>query len=286
MEVYIEYVIFDNFVMNYLILFFTKFTVKSKIRKLNMIVSTLFGVVSAVLMPLITINFLLLIPIKLCVGVIMVLILKKYENFRQFAIHFLLFITYTFVFGGFCYAIINLFNMSTTASGIMICGFEMPMGLIMILMAFYVYFLSKIIAYTRHHNENSSLYFDVTIKNDNKNYYLRGFVDSGNKLYDTESNKPIVVISFKTFCRLFSKAPIENYFLNKPEKLGLTDAHYINVDNVVGGGKMLVFKVDEIKIQHDKLIKKNNDYLVGISNKNFSSDFECLLHSEVLRGEK
>ena len=283
MEVYIEYVVFDNFVMNYLILFFTKFAIRSKIKKLNMFLSTIFGVGCAVVLPLVTLNIAVMIPAKICVGVLMVLMLKKYENFRQFSVHLLLFLTFTFVFGGFCYAVINLFNLPTTASGVLLLGFEVPMGLIMLLMAVYVYFLSKIILYSRHRNENDEFYYDVTIKLNGQNYYLRGFLDSGNKLTD-ETDTPIIVISFRTFCKLFTKVPLENYFLNKPDQLGLNDAHYIEVDNVVGGGKMLVFRGDEIKIQHDKYVKNNNNFLIGISNKNFSSEFECLLHNKLVKG--
>ena len=282
MEIYIEYVLLDNFIINYLILFFTKFLAQSKVKKINLLVSNVFGVVSAVLLPLVTLNIVFMLPLKTLIGVIMVLMLKKYNNFKQFLAHLLIFFTFTFVFGGLCYALINVFDLNTTASGVLINGYEIPMGIIMLLVSIYVYFLIKLVQFVRHKNEFAGYYYDVTIKLDNKKYYLRGYLDSGNKLYD--DGLPVVVVSFKTFCKLFSKLPIENYFLQKTEKLGLKNAHYITVNNVVGKGKMLVFSVDELVIQNSSTKKFNSNMLIGISNKTFSTEYDCLLHSECLKG--
>lgn len=284
MEVYIEYVIIDNFIINYLILFFTAFTIGTKIKKINMFISTMFGVICSVIYPLFTLNALMVLPLKIAIGILMILMLKKYSNFKQFLIHILLFFTFTFVFGGLCFAVLNILNLKTSTSGILINGYEIPLGVIVLLLAIYIYYLIKLIQYVRHKNNNINFYFDVILKIDNKNHLLRGYLDSGNKLYDNQSNLPVVVISFKTFCKLFSKISLENYFLNKPEDLGLKNAHYINVDNVVGAGKMLVFSVDEIIVENNQSKKTNKNFLLGVSEKSFSSEFECLLHSELLKG--
>ncbi len=284
MEVYIEYVIFDNLIMDYLILFFTKFTLSSKVKKINLICSTMLGVVGAVLMPLITISIYLMLLLKLLLGLAMVLLLKKYKNFREFLTHLLLFFTYTFVFGGLCYAVLNMFNLPVSNSGLIINGFEVPMGLFMLLIAGYVYLLIKLVGYLRHKNEYINYYFDVEIKTCGNSYFVRGYLDSGNKLYDEQTHLPVVVISFKTFCKLFKKVPLQNYLLKRTENLGLKNAHYISVNNVVGTNDMLVFEVDEIKISNHSFNKNNNKILLGVSQKDFGSEFECLLHSEFLKG--
>ncbi len=284
MEVYIEYVIFDNLIMDYLILFFTKLILNSKIKTKNMLISTLLGVVCAVFMPLVSINFYIMILLKLLLGMAMVIILKKYNNIREFLTHLLLFFTFTFVFGGLCFAVSNMLNVPVSGGGLLINGYEIPMGIFMLLLAVYVYFMVKLVQYIRHKNKYINYYFDVEIKIDGKSHFLRGYLDSGNKLYDNQTQLPVVVISFKSFCGMFKNMQLQNYLLEKTDAMGLKGAHYLNVNNVMCGGKMLVFEVDAINISNNSLNRKNEKVLLGVSERGFGSEYECLLHSEFLKG--
>ena len=78
MEIYIEYVLIDNLVINALILLCTKKTLKLKTSWLRLGLSSLLGTVVAVMLPLINISSIFLILIKIGLGVLMVLILSRF----------------------------------------------------------------------------------------------------------------------------------------------------------------------------------------------------------------
>ena len=171
MEVYIEYVIIDNFVIDYLILFFTKSILNSKIRKLNMFISVVFGVVSAVILPLFSIKIIYLICVKIMIGLIMVIILKKYANFREFLITCIVLFSITFLFAGVCYGINEMLGIKTTGGQIMINGFEFPVSTFVLFAGVYLYLLLQLIIYLRNRNKLTNFYFDVKIKQNEKFYY-------------------------------------------------------------------------------------------------------------------
>ena len=78
MEIYIEYVLIDNFVINYLILLLVKKTMKLKTSIFRMVLSSGIGTIVAVLMPLFSVSNWLFILIKLLLGVSMILILSRF----------------------------------------------------------------------------------------------------------------------------------------------------------------------------------------------------------------
>ena len=112
-------------------------------KTLNKLVSTLFGVVSAVFVPLWTVDVGVLFTAKVLVGIIMVLLLKKYDSFRHWFSMLLMFFTFTFVFGGLCYGILSILGIQTNGSSLLINGFEFPMSLFVLLSSVYIFLLVK-----------------------------------------------------------------------------------------------------------------------------------------------
>ena len=95
MEIYIEYVLIDNLVINYLILLLVKKTMKLKTNKLKMILSSLLGAVVAIILPLFDLPGLISVIVKIALGVIMLLTLTRFYKFKEFVFSFLLFLGYT-----------------------------------------------------------------------------------------------------------------------------------------------------------------------------------------------
>ena len=281
MEVYIEYVIIDNFIIDMLILLFTSLVLGSKVGKLRLVLSTLIGVVGAIFMPFIYLPNIILFFIKLVLGVIMVVVLKNYLTFRDFFAHFMMFFTFTFVFGGLCYGICLLLGDSTL--GVLVNAYEFPMGLIVLVVATYLFLLWKLLIYVRHKNKNISLYYDVVLKMGEDRYYFRGYIDSGNSMYD--NGKPVVVISLSTFCKIFKQFPYQNLLLCKADNMPLKNARFVDCTTAGGESKMLVFDVEEIRYKNiDQKEISTANVSVGVSKRCFKSDFDCLLHSEFLKG--
>lgn len=273
MEVYIEYVIIDNFVIDYLIVYFTSMILNCKIKKVNKLISVVFGVVCAVILPLISIKIIYLFFVKVLVGLIMVAMLKKYANFREFLITCIVLFSITFLLAGVCYGTNEMFGINTTGGQVLINGFEFPVSVFVLFASIYIYLLIMLIKYLRNRNKLSNFYFDVKITQNNNKYFLRGYLDSGNKLFD--DSQPVVVIPLKVFVKIFKDYPIEKVALGEAPN----NPHYIYTHSVGEKNKILVLDLDEISIKNNEKSKVYTNVKLGISKASFSSDFDLLLHS-------
>jgi len=108
MEVYIEYVIIDSFIINWLLLWSAVKTMGLKFNWFLCLISSLFGTIVSCLVPLINFSGIALFIIKLILGLLMVLMCYKYKSFKQCIYTFMIFVSYTFLMGGACYAVIIL----------------------------------------------------------------------------------------------------------------------------------------------------------------------------------
>ena len=273
MEIYIEYLIIDNVVIDLLIIWFTGYVVGIKFNKANVCASVMVGVMSTIVLPLISIKTYYLIFAKICVGILMVITLKKYANFRQFLIVCIALFTMTFLCGGLCYGVMSLLNINASGSQVIINGYKFPISVFVVIASVYFYLTLKFIDYLKMRTKLSNFYFDVTIKQNNNNYYLRGYLDSGNKLTDGDS--PVVIIPFKQFVKIFKDYPVEKVPLGQAPN----NPHYINTYSVGDKNRLLVVDVEEVHIKNNEKNKAYTNVKLGISKVSFSSDFDLLLHS-------
>lgn len=275
MAIYIEYVIIDNLIMNMLILNLTNKMLKLNAKKFNIFLSAALGTIFAIFLPYIKLNTYLLFLIKMFFGLIMVVILKKVTNFKKLLATYVWFLGFTFILGGLCFGLLYMFNFKTSINGIIIGGFEIPVSLFLLLILFYVYLLSKSLHFIKRNNTVKNFTYNLVIKLNNQTYHLEGFLDSGNRLYD--NGKPLVILSKKVFDKILSSnlssLNLENDF---------KDAHYITVKSINGSKKILVINVDELFIFKNETIKSFKNTPVAISNTNFSGEFDCLLHTDLL----
>ena len=210
MEVYIEYVILDNFVIDYIILYLTLFSLKQKISHLNLILSSIIGTLFAVFMPFITLSSIALFFIKLGVGLIMILFISKKE-LKWITLNYFLFLSYTFLMGGLCFGLIYLLFGTISLNGIIMYQFQMPIGLIFLVLFIYFLFIKKLVA---HKRKFGTYTYAVEIYKEDKSMHLVGFLDTGNQMYDKSGN-PILIISQKTFMKAYSSISYLKILNNK-----------------------------------------------------------------------
>lgn len=279
MVVYVEYAIIDNIILDALIIYLVAISLHTKFNKLNVTLSLVQGVTYAIITPFITASVFFTAIIKVVFSLLIVLSLNKYKNIKQYIVTYMLFLSFTFVLGGVCYALLNMFKIPYNQNGILLNGYALPISIFVFIAFVYVFVFIKFLKNYLKHKQTRCSTYDVTITIDGKKYYIRGFLDSGNRLYD--DNNPIVVISFACFCKIFKNFPFEKIMLDRVSGVDLKNAHYINVATATSSAKMLVFNCDSIQICHDDINIKKTNVAMGVSKKNFSQ-FECLLHEGLL----
>lgn len=286
MEVYIEYVILDNLIINYVLLKLTSFTLKLNSKNLCCFLSSGLGTICAVLIPFFNLNLfgvyanLVLFLLKMLLGVVMVLIIKKPNNIINLLTTFLLFLTYTFVMGGMCFGLMYLLNLETTFSGVLLYGFEIPVSLFLLLGLMYLKILFSLIRIVKNKVNYSNFYYDVKFISNHKTVYVSGFLDSGNQV--KVDDKAVLIINYKTLLKLYPNLSLQNLLVGKLNETGLTSATMVNITTANGKSKMLTFVLDEVQIIDNKntvtTLKKQK---IGLAKTNFLGKFDCLLSPEL-----
>ena len=108
MNVYVEYAVIDNFVMDYLILRLTVVGVSDKSSIKKRVLSSLIGTVFAVYLPILSLSVAAEIFLKILTALLMVFFVAEYESVKVYVKRLILFFIYTVVFGGAVYAFSGL----------------------------------------------------------------------------------------------------------------------------------------------------------------------------------
>jgi len=286
MEIYIEYVIIDNLVINTLILLCTKATLKLKTNFLRIFLSSAIGTVFACVFPLFHLSQFALFPLKIALGVIMVLVLTKYVRFKDFCLAMLLFVLYTLLLGGACMATLLLFG--TSIESLAAGGYDsaLPVGVILLIVSLYVAIIISLAKYLNKRRDISPFIREVRLLISGKELSFNAFIDSGNKLVDKKTGLPIIVISISLLERYFSSEDISALMLGAPMKncpfKGIHSTAYSTISGE--SKKLVVFEADNLCIKREEGEYITNKFMVGVTYKRFNDavKYDMLLNPAVL----
>jgi len=128
MQLYIEYVILDNCVIDYMILKLIDISTGQKIKKLNKVLVCGLGTIFAVFMPFLHDQKLALFFYRIFTSLILVMCLKKYKKTTNFLTYYCLFFAYTFLLGGAMLGLIEWMGINYSMSGLYLYTFEFPLS--------------------------------------------------------------------------------------------------------------------------------------------------------------
>lgn len=280
MVIYVESVLIDNIVINWILLFLTAKILSCKSTKTRQFCASIFGAIMAIIFPLFMINNIVLIILKLLLGVVMILIAYKNQSFKEFIIAFILFLFLTAVMGGLCFMLCFLIYPNMEMSGGNFIYKGLPMGIVVLIVFVGFKLLYDLINFLEVKTKIKKFKYKTKITKDNSSHFFTGYLDSGNVLTDKQTLKPVIVISLATFKKinnLSSEQILKNTY-------HIENSRYININTATGSSKMLVFEVDEVVIESEESIVIKNAVL-GVSLKNFKSQFDCdlLLNLQVMK---
>jgi len=277
MNLYIEYVVLDNLVVDYFILRMISLFFKIKINKLNIIFFCLVGIVSAFFLPYIMHIKYLSLLYKFIISIIMVMVIRKFSNFKIFIKYYLTFLVSTFMMGGIIYAILMLFGIKYTSSSIVLYSFELPMSVLIIVSFLCFWFVKKVVKLLQYQLNVSNYLYSIKIEDGEHSAEGVGFYDTGNNvIIDGEG---VNIISINLFMKLYKDFPIEKIVFRNVSNKVLKNVEYINIEGLSNNEKYLSFVIDKICV--DK--KEFNNVRVAVTLKNFEN-FDCILHNNLIGG--
>ena len=278
MKVYIEYAIINNLAVDYLLLSATAKTLGKTAPPFRIAVAAILGTIFALFFPMMELKGVPSVIFKLLLGEVLVLIAMDFKSVGGFFAAYLLFLAYTFALGGAMIGIGYLAGAGTldfTAYPFSDnLNADIRFGAIILFGYLAVKLLARVFGTARKAAEISDYQREVGLFDGGESAKLKGIIDTGNRLYDGRSGKPVSVI-----CR-----DIANELILKGV-LKMRGAHYVKCSTVSGSGKILVFEIDRLVIYYGSKRNIIDNAMIGVSPEPVAEGADVILNCGLLAGE-
>lgn len=262
MVVFIEYVIIDNFFIDYLLLKTTLYIMNITTKKKRLTIASIIGATFSLLFPLISIANVISLAVKILVGLLMVLVSNKFTNVREYCVSVVVFLTLTFLTGGLIIGAFNILGINYS-SEISIALMILPVSITAKVTVSVIKYL-----YVKRHVQHYNYQVEITALG--KTVTAKAFLDTGNFLYDGFS--PVIVITKTLFITLLKNGDITGIKRQK-------------ITTVNGEQEKISFKCQKLVIKdRDELNIFNNVTIVVTENINIDG-VDVLLHPALMEIE-
>lgn len=284
MEVYIEDVFIDNFIINFILLFTTAKIMHLDARWWQLALATLLGVGASILTLFISITGVALVGFKLLLSILMVLCICTHPSLQKFFLAYLAFLCLTFIIGGACLALaLTIGEVFISESGQVSYTLALPMGFIIGIAFGLAYIIAKLFVSLKNRLLRQNFMFSATLNG----FKIKAFLDTGNRLCDPATGKPITIISFEYFEKIFKDVSLATIILRKKcDKL--RDMHFIKANTIAPDARdIMVFCVDTLNLSQNKEKITIKNALLGLSFAGIGKSLDCglLLNPLLLNGE-
>lgn len=235
MAVYIEYAILDNFIIDFILLFAVKKTLKLPTKNIWLILSAILGTVFAVVLPLLSLPSVLVVMLK---GVVLPLmcILLCINCKKRYLYSILLTLAYTFVLGGILFALLLITSDYTLVGGTITYNADFPISVYLLALCLFGYLAYRLIKYLKLFAAKHNKIYNCKIDFLENTYRIEGFFDSGNIL--EKDGLPVVFLTDKILLARVGRAISKAIAVGK--KVGLTSVNYATLS---GRGEVKCFPV-------------------------------------------
>ena len=285
MTVYLDIVLIENILMNYIILFATGFIQKNDMSQIRLIISSIFGGIYAI------VSYLNIIPIysnffmKILLSIIMVYIAFNPQNYKKMLKTILLFYLTSFVMGGCALALLYIINPQNInfENGVLIGTYPLKVTIIAGIIGFIVIQIAFRI--NKRQVKKKDMYCKLEVVINKKIAKIKAYVDTGNMLKEPITNIPVIIVE---------KEKIKNLINIDLDKIIGGDSQNINKIkfriipfNSIGkqNGMLIGIKTDFVKVMFEEKKKYIEDVIIGIYDKKINKEYSALIGLELLEGE-
>lgn len=245
MIIYLDVLIILNYLFDYLILYTVKLTLKRNTRPLRILLASLFGEVSILLL-ILKYNYIILIISKLTIAIIMNIIGFKYHSLKYTITNISYFYMLSIILGGFLYFLENN-------------HLNYYFSLLLVPIIFFIYLYQTKINHIKYQN-----YYEIKILFLNNHMInVTGYLDTGNHLIDPISSKPVIL-------------------LDKRLTKGVIQIHspiYVPFNALNNHGLIKCLKPNYVEINNNKY----KNVLIGLMNNKINMDgVGCILNPLLL----
>lgn len=284
MTIYIDVIIVENLIMNYIILYATGTISKVKISYLRIFCSSLIGAIYAITEYAFKLNIYSNIIIKTILSVIIIYVAFNPQNIKKMCKQLIIFYVTTFTFGGIATYLIYVLKPQN-----IIIKNGMYVGTYVLKVIFIGAIIGTIILFIAFKQVKSKItkkdmICKIKIKINGKEKTLDAMVDTGNMLKEPITGTPVAVVERTSLYDLLPKEILNNTesilggdFKNIPEDIKREYIPKLKIIPFASLGKqngMLVgIKPEKIEIINEQT-EENKNAIIGIYNKSLTKKGE------------
>jgi len=295
--VYAEYILIENIVINYIILYATRIITKTKGSRLRLLISSIIGSLYILVAFFPEYEFLGKFIIKFSVSVLMILIAFNPEKFNIFLKQISAFYFTSFVFAGTIMGIYYILNNSFNFANVSFKNARELVRVLVIGIGLAIMLIHYIFKYHRARMNKESFLTNITISLNNKKANLVALIDTGNSLKEPITQKPVIIAEYNSLSEILPEK-LKRIYLEKREldletiakvmedigseiKLRLIPFKSLGNEN----GILIGFKPDSVSIYLENETRRlKEEIIVAIYNNKLAQDeqYNGLLHPEII----
>ena len=281
MTIYVDVVLIENLIMNYIILLTTGLILKIKIKHIRLIIASLLGAVYSVVAYG---NFLEIYSsfiLKIVLSIIIVYIAYYPQSVRKMCKEILFFYLISFVFGGAAFSLIYLVKPQDILmkNGLFLGTYPLKTVMLASIVAFFIIITAFAIIKSKFSKKD--MVCEIEIKLNNKIIKAEALIDTGNMLKEPITNTPVVVIEHTLLYDSMPKEILNHLediiggdFGRIPEeiknkyvsKLKLIPFSSLGKQN----GMLIGIKPEYLKIIKEEQINVEKNVIIGIYDKSLT----------------
>ncbi len=282
MTIYLDVVLIENLIMNYIILFATGYILKIKLNHIRLIISALLGGIYSILAYMEVLEIYTNFFMKILLSVVMVYLAYNAKNIKLLLKQITIFYLTSFVFGGCSFALLYFVKPQEILmrNGTLIGTYPLKIAVLGGIVGFTI----SVIAFkvVKHRLNKKDMFCDITVFVEEKNIKTKAMIDTGNMLKDPITRMPVIVIEKDILYEIIPYKILDNL-----EKIiGGEISNEIYEEEVIKyiskfrvipftslgkeNGMLLGLKVKKVIVEMDFNEEEIKDVIIGIYNKKLS----------------
>lgn len=298
MDIYLDVLILENIVMNYLILWTSGKLSKFKTSNLRLFIGATIGALYAALLVVNPgVRFYYSAVAKISLSIVIVAITFNTKKIKNFIKVFVCFYISTFIFAGASFAIIYLSKQGAIVkNGMIYVYWDSKWTTILLATGTSIIILRIFQELVQFRLAKQKLLTRLKIKFDSKETNLSALIDTGNSLQDPISKMPVIIVEFNAIknilpseiCSMFEDSNQDDLAMISDK---LYNSNWFNRFRLIPftslgkeNGLLIGFKPDYVEIGDNEEKKGVKDVIIGIYNKALSKgkEYNALLNPELI----
>lgn len=295
MTIYIDVVLIENLLMNYIILFATGTVLKIKIKYIRILLASLVGAIYTIIAYILALKIYSNIFLKFVLSLIIIYIAFNPKSVKKLFKFTLIFYLTSFVFGGAAFALIYIVRPQEILrnNGLVLNSNSIKLIFISAIVAFIIITIGFKVVKSKISARD--MYCYIKIKLNDKEIEAKAMIDTGNFLKEPITNTPVVVVEHTLLYDCIPKEILNNLenilggdFCGISEKIR---EEYISRLKVIPfsslgkqNGMLIGIKAEEFIIKSDDESKRKENIIIGIYNKSLTKrgEYRALVGIELV----